>query len=309
MNFRTEYKPQPSQDPLDPKRAVTLLGSCFADNIGGAMRRAFWDARVNPCGTLFNPASVAEALRLAASADPRERIERSLAARGDVWVSLLFDSSFAALSREECLQKCLAGAEALRKGIADSQALFITLGTCWIYRCEEFPEMKGETAANCHKFPARMFRRERLGVAECTELIEEAERLARSINPEIRIIYTVSPVRHLRDDFHENTISKSTLILATADREYFPAYEIMMDDLRDYRFYAEDLAHPSKVAEQYIWLRFKEIYLDAKGRERIEKGESLRRRMEHRPLVEGSEEARRFREATEEEIKALGVRI
>lgn len=275
---------------MTPERAVTLLGSCFSDNIGARMRRALWDARVNPTGVLFNPASIATALRLCC--EPEEvtgRVESSLVQTDGYWASLLFDSSCAAPTREECVGKCLEAIDSLRKSVAESQAVIVTLGTVWVY---ELASQPGFIAGNCHKLPQATFQRRRLSPDETEAYIREIVDCCHRLGCD-EVIFTVSPVRHLRDDFHENTLSKATLHLAidaVSGRsesviEYFPAYEILLDDLRDYRWYASDLAHPSEEAVEYIWEKFQAVYLDAEGQATLREGESLSRALDHRPIV------------------------
>lgn len=328
MKFRSEYKVRPSAFRLDPELPVTLLGSCFSENIGAKMRRALWDARINPCGVLFNPASIRRILSLAASPDLSTEIACSIAYRDGCFVSLLFDSGFASLSFAGCLEKCMAGIEALREALHKSQALIVTLGTSWVYAVAGYGESgsqvgfgtqgglgsidKTAIVANCHKFPAAKFRRFSLTVDEVAGELLEIKRCTDEISGwDYPLVVTVSPVRHLRDDFHENTLSKATLQLGVAKAcesigcRYFPAYEILLDDLRDYRFYAADLAHPSEEAVQYIWEKFCQTYLSDRSQKLISEGESLVRRASHRPLVEDSSSSVAFREALRRDMESF----
>lgn len=322
MKFRSEYKVRPSAFRLDPELPVTLLGSCFSENIGAKMRRALWDARINPCGVLFNPASIRRMLSLAASPDPSVEIAGSIAYRDGVFVSLLFDSGFASRSFTGCLEKCVCGLEKLRDALHRSQALIVTLGTSWVYAidgCGESGKMgesvdidEASVVANCHKFPAAKFCRFSLSVEEVAGDLKEIKRCADEISGRnYPLLVTVSPVRHLRDDFRENTLSKATLQLGVAKAadsvgcKYFPAYEILLDDLRDYRFYAADLAHPSDEAVEYIWEKFCQTYLSDRSQKLISEGESLVRRASHRPLVEDSPSSVAFREALRRDMESF----
>ena len=305
MKFRSEYTPAPSALRLDPERPVTLLGSCFSANIGREMRRSRWEACVNPCGTLFNPASIRRVLEIAAIDDWEERDRRlamTIARKDDYYVSMLMDSGFAGEDFNDCLNFCSNAVEELRGAVGNSQALIVTLGTAWVFSISGVPDY---IVGNCHKFPAAKFDRRRLSVEDVGKEIELIEKAAREMNPEIEMIYTVSPVRHLRDDFHENTLSKATLQLALEGKEYFPAFEILLDDLRDYRFYAADLAHPSEEAVEYIWEKFRLTYLDPRGRELLDEGRALARMYEHRPQIVYGEGVKRFEEMRGEKARAF----
>lgn len=289
MKFRTEYKAERSDVLLNPDRGVMLLGSCFAENIVKRMVRCRWDA-VNPFGVLFNPLSIATAVNLALSPEneAKEEIEDSIFECDGIRHSWLFDSGMS--SRDKAVSETrIADALALfRDRIAKSEALFVTFGTAWCY----FLNRTGVVAANCHKQPQSLFTRRRISIEEIAEVWTPLIEKLREINPSLEVIFTISPVRHLKDGFVENMRSKATLILAVEELcrrfdfcRYFPAYEILNDDLRDYRFYASDLAHPSDQAVDYIWEIFQETYLDPAGRQRLKEGEKLTRRSEHRPII------------------------
>lgn len=289
MKFRTEYKAERSDVLLNPDREVMLLGSCFAVNIVKRMVRCRWDA-VNPFGVLFNPLSIATAVNLALSPEneAKQEIEDSIFECDGIRHSWLFDSGMS--SRDKAVSETrIADALALfRDRIAKSEALFVTFGTAWCY----FLNQTGTVAANCHKQPQSLFTRRRISIEEIAEVWTPLIEKLREINPSLEVIFTVSPVRHLKDGFVENMRSKATLILAVEELcrrfdfcRYFPAYEILNDDLRDYRFYAADLAHPSDQAVDYIWEIFQETYLDPAGRQRLKEGEKLTRLSEHRPII------------------------
>lgn len=287
MKFRTEYTPVP--DPgltLDPGTGVVLMGSCFTDNIGGMMRGCGWPVTVNPCGTLFNPLSIGELVMMAASEPDvrRERVERRLFEADGRWRSWDFPTRFSHPDRESCAALCMDALDTLGRGLREGSALIVTFGSAWIYRHE------GEPVANCHKQPERIFSRS----LASPDMLAEAWRGVRvaleRLNPELRVIFTVSPVRHIRDGLEGNSLSKATLRLLAASLEsegacYFPAYEILTDDLRDYRFYADDLVHPSDMAVRYIWERFQEKYLTPAGRQVLREGERRMRREAHRSIL------------------------
>lgn len=302
MKLRTEYKACFLRDAaLDPERPIVLLGSCFSDNIGRLMRKTLWNAAVNPCGVLFNPLSVASTIRNAVEgAVPR------FAQRGGVTVSWDFDSSFSSVDPQICLDRCADGWRRLRESLRLSQALIVTFGTAWVYA---LGSDRDDIVCNCHKFPASDFTRYRVTVEEIADIWSDTLNRVREINSGIKFIFTVSPVRHLRDGFAENSLSKATLRLA-CDRivdearrvgivaEYFPAFEIITDDLRDYRFYADDLAHPAAMASEYVWEKFQQVYLDDESRRILGEGAALVRRFAHRSIMSGSAEEISFRQTS-----------
>ena len=281
MKFRTEYKAREAE-PLRPADNILLIGSCFSTNIGGKMREALMPAAVNPCGTLFNPASIAACIREALTANPQMHIFNA----GSRWCSWLMNSDFAAQSHALCEERCAAALSTLRHSLISARTLIITFGTAWVYELEDSALIVG----NCHKQPASVFNRRAMTAQEITTLWSGLIRQLRKLNNGLRIIFTVSPIRHLRDGFRENTISKSILHLAVDELckstgvEYFEAYEIQMDDLRDYRFYDADLAHPSPEAVNYIWECFQLTYYSSADRAAIAAAAKLGRRLRHRPI-------------------------
>lgn len=302
MRFRTEYTARRSDITLDPEREMLLLGSCFSDNVGGRMRRSLWNAEVNPCGTLFNPVSIANSLRTAFG----ERGMSDFFEKEGVWLSWDFPSAFSSACRTDSLSRSEEALRRLERGVRRSQALVVTFGTSIVYELKEKP---GAVVANCHRFPATTFVRRRLSVGETVDLWNRVIPMLRSVNPSLKIIFTVSPVRHVKEGFESNSRSKAVLLLAVeelCDKNeecvYFPAYEIVGDDLRDYRFFASDLVHPSEECVDYVWEKFKETFLDASGADLLERGEALSRRAAHRPLVPGTAESQLFEEKTAEVV-------
>ena len=264
MVFRTEVDIPLSPWQIDHSQKILLLGSCFSGNIGERLLHAGFDADVNPLGTLYNPASIAEALH------PTNWPEFSQWLHSKAYTS-------PAIVPSTPLE--------LPLNSPSTPLLIITFGTAWIYRLKE----TGMIVANCRKQPDRLFLRERLSVDDIvntwTPLLEDW------LGEAPHIIFTVSPIRHRKDGFHENQISKSTLLLAVEelchkfpDRcSYFPAYEIMMDELRDYRFYADDMMHPSSVAVDYIWQRFQDTYFSATTKTKNLEYEKLYKQSLHVP--------------------------
>ena len=298
MKFRTEYEMKPAGRLLDPERPVVLMGSCFTDNIGQRMRFCQWEAYPNITGTLYNPSSIARILKLACSEEPEVSIDEiitdSIMTRDYLFFSWLADSKCNSHSKEKTFEMVKDRLLLLRKRLGEAQALIVTFGTAWIY---ELLTTKGYVVTNCHKIPSSAFVRRRLSVNEIVEEWKEVSNLLARMFPGLRVIYTVSPVRHLKDGFEGNSCSKAILRLACEELcnevldnhgEYFPAFELMNDDLRDYRFYASDMTHPSEVAVEYIWRKFCDRYLSSDSRRLLAEGEKATKRMNHRPISQGA---------------------
>ncbi len=260
MQFRTEYTPKPSGLQLDPDQPLLLIGSCFATNIGQRLAERQWSGLViNPFGTLYNPGSIADALtrRHAPRTEPEPY--------NGLYYS--FDCS-TLLSRSDRAEahRVMDQAYSLvrsRNEMQPFQAIVVTFGTAYIFELAD----GGRVVANCHKLPSSQFIRRRLTVSEIVGSWTAVAQKLKSELPDLHIIFTVSPVRHMADGFAGNARSKATLLLACEqlaalpDCHYFPAYEILNDDLRDYRFYANDLTHPSDLAADYIYEQFAATYL------------------------------------------------
>lgn len=258
-----------------------------------------WDA-YNGAGTLYNPMSIAKVLDMMIFGDDSlNGFEASLFESDGIVHSWLFDSHFSALSKDECLASIGDSRSRLLDSLDKAQALIVTFGTSWCYALSDRNSANGTYAkreeyivANCHKMPASMFHRRRVSVEEISHLwIDLCYRL-RNKYPNLSIVFTVSPVRHLKDGFEGNTLSKATLHLAiekicenVSDTIYFPAYELLSDDLRDYRFYASDLVHPSDDAVQYIWEIFCQTFIDSKGEELLRQGKRKYKLANHHPNI------------------------
>lgn len=292
MNFRTEYRPELSSRPLDPEKGVVLIGSCFSDSIGARMQECMWPALPNPCGVLYNPVSVAAVLELACCADPescRQIIRESLTCRDGIRHSWLMDSGVSGSTSSQTEKRIDDSLRNLREGLEKAQALIVTFGTSW---CYELSGRKGTIVANCHKYPSDHFRRRRLGIDEIVNRWKILIETLRARHPDLKIIFTVSPIRHLKDGLEGNTRSKAVLQLAcelicedTENAEYFPAYEILLDDLRDYRFYGQDMTHPSPQAVEYIWEKFCSRYLTTASAGVLAEGEKIVKSFRHRPIL------------------------
>lgn len=261
----------------------------------------------NPFGVLYNPASISNSLRLIIS--DSTFTEDDLCFHNDLWFSLNHDTSFSRQDREECLAAINNTLQSIRAFLKKCRYLFLSFGTAWIYVYKK----TGKTAANCHKLPAAEFDRRLLGTEETImdykHLIEELLRF----NPDLKLIFTVSPIRHFKDGAFNNQVSKSILFLVIhalqnmhANIHYFPAYEVFMDELRDYRFYAADMLHPSDVGIDYIWERFGDIYFDESAKIILAGADKIHKAIAHRPYQKGSPGYKSFIENTLEQINRLG---
>lgn len=279
---------------------IQTFGSCFAENLGYRLSDNRFDVDQNPFGILYNPASVARSLRLLMRATPYT--ESQLVIYDHMAHSFDHHGSFSFPTTEGALQKINDRLLSSARRLREATRLIITWGTAYIYRLKT----NGQIVANCHKIPANRFERSLLTpdeiVAEWNELLPAIW----AVNPEVKILFTVSPIRHVKDGLHANQLSKATLLLAVdrlvadfPDRlAYFPAYEILLDELRDYRFYAEDMLHPSPQAIAYIWRRFAEAYLTEDTRRILNEWEEIRKALNHRSLYPDSRSNQRFLEQT-----------
>lgn len=294
--FQTKVVIPESSFKIDYYHKILTMGSCFAENIGKRMKDACFDIVTNPFGVLYNPYSISNSLRLLMN---NKHFERSdIFENRGLWQSFAHSSLFSSYSVEECLDNMNIQAENAINFLKDTDYLLITFGTAWV-----FEEMEsGRVVSNCHKLPASNFKRRRLSTDEIVTDYSELIIQLVTLNPKLKIVFSVSPIRHWKDGAHENNISKSTLHLAIDELSnkfdnvyYFPAYEIQMDELRDYRFYAADMVHPSDVAVDYIWMRFSDTYFDKPTTILKKELERLNLDFSHRPLKPDSDEYQLFK--------------
>lgn len=274
---------------------ILTLGSCFADVVGHQLKAYKVNTEVNPFGTLFNPLSIFKIVSPTYSrADERLYVQNS-----EAWVHYDFHSQFSGNSKDELsesINEKLINTQSYLSA-QNSQFLLLTFGTSFIYKL-----LQPQTyVANCHKMPKNLFEKILLSVKDICKAFAILHQELKEINPNLRIVLTVSPVRHTKDGMAENQVSKSILRAAChylttdyQDVEYFPSYEIMMDDLRDYRFYKPDMIHPNEVAEQYIFEKFSETYFDDKLKDFIKIWQPIRKALNHRPFNEKSDIHQQF---------------
>ena len=296
MQFTTKIPVQKSTFPIDYDSKVMLLGSCFAENMGKKFDYFKFQATTNPFGIIFNAVSLEKLIRRAV--ENRTFTENDIFFHNDLWHCYEVHSELSNLDKDAFLESLNDIIRSTNKQLNESTHIIITLGTSWVYRNIE----TNEIVANCHKVPQKQFTKELLSIHQTEESLQSIISLIHSVNPNCNFIFTVSPVRHIKDGFAENTLSKAHLIAAIhktithhpSPITYFPAYEIMMDELRDYRFYAEDMLHPNQTAIDYIWLRFYEHYISESAAKLMEEVDAIQKGLAHRPFNPNTESHQKF---------------
>jgi hypothetical protein len=297
MSFFTEIEISEFPYKMDYSKSMMLFGSCFSENIGQKLIDLKFQVDMNPFGILYNPESIAGSLKLLLK--DHTFTEEDLFFDQGLWNSFYHHSRFSDVDREVVLEKINSRIKLSAEFLKTADFLVITFGTAWVYELIN----TGQIVSNCHKIPAKHFNRFRLGVNEISETYHHVLEELWKFNPNLKIIFTVSPIRHWKDGAVENQISKSTLLLAIdrliiglADRDckYFPSYEIMMDELRDYRFYAEDMIHLSPVATDYIFDRFCKFMISKESLNLAGNVMKIRKSLMHRPVNLTSMEYEKF---------------
>ena len=310
MDFRTTLNLTSSPHSITRSTAILTIGSCFADVIGSRLYHNKLPALVNPFGTIFNPISISKLLKQALQKQvPQEEL---YVLQQESWFHYDFHSSIWATSKTQLQNFTQQRLHEVYQWLQQTDVLIITLGTAYVYRHLE----TGQIVANCHKTPGKFFKKELLGVDTCTNELTELLEQIRVVRPNIRVIVTVSPVRHTRDTLPLNAVSKSVLRLAchflseTLDYvDYFPAYELLLDDLRDYRFYKADLIHPSEVAETYIFNQFSDVYFSEDLKKFVLEWQKIQQALTHRPLQPNTSAHRQFLEKLLVKLTSLSSQI
>ena len=268
MEFRTIVDINDPGFRIEPREEMLFVRSCFADNIGARFKEEKFRATVNPFGVMYNPASILHTIEKMSTRDVQSHLQCD-------WPNL-----------------------------TDLKSVFLTLGTNHVYRLNE----TGEIVDNCQKRPQSLFTEEELTVDECADYLQKAIDILRKHNPDIYVVLTVSPIRYRKYGYHGSQLSKATLLLATRKVKgatYFPAYEIVNDELRDYRFYAEDMLHPSSQTVDYIWERLSEVYFSEETKAFLRAWQPLKAALNHKPFNPDSEEYRIFIDKTMLKIAEL----
>jgi len=289
VHFRTEISLTQSNKKITLQTPILTVGSCFAEVIGQKLVDNKIPTLANPFGTIFNPLSITKLLRQSITQQLPD--ENLYIENQGVWFHHDFHSSCWATSKEALISQLTHQLHRVREWLLSTKWLILTFGTAYVYQ-----QIATECiVANCHKMPNKQFRRELLSIEAIVEDFRDICTLLRSFNSSLTVILTVSPVRHTRDTLPLNAVSKSILRVAChelsetlANVHYFPAYELLLDDLRDYRFYKPDLIHPNETAEQYIFQRFSETYFDDSLKQFVREWQKLKQEMAHRPLQPNS---------------------
>ena len=282
---------------------LLFLGSCFADEVGGICRGLGFDAIVNPFGVLYNPASIAQSVERLDSGKPFGHEDVIGVGEGQ-YCTFSHNTAFWNCSEDALLERVNRNLAEAHAHFVKSKWIILSLGTSWVFQDKETHEV----VSNCHKLPAARFERIFLPVEQSYQYLSEIVQQ----HPEKQFIFTVSPLRHMKDGLHENQLSKAALLLAVnevcksfGNAHYFPAYEILLDELRDYRFYKEDMVHPTEQAVRYIWERFVDFAIDPKEKPAMKAAAELKQMLQHRPVFPESEAFKKFELLKEKKISEL----
>ncbi len=300
LKFKLTLPAKRSENPMGYRDAIFLIGSCFSENIGAKLTTHLFKVFENPHGILFNPISVTQSL--SDCMVNKQYVESDLFKLNEVWNSWHHHSRYSGITAAEAVEKIN---DSIKKGhaflkVADH--IVITLGSAWVYQLNnQSTHTEGQVVANNHKAPATWFDRKLMKPDDLVVLLKNTIQQLQQFNPHLNIIFTISPVRHLREGLIENNRSKAVLIQAVHDviecsdkTAYFPSYEYVMDDLRDYRFYAEDLVHPNYAASNYVWEKLVETYFNEETQQIMKQVAELQIAMQHKPFFAGSLQHQEF---------------
>lgn len=310
MNLQTPVALPKASFDISHRATILLFGSCFSENIGLKLTENKFTVNVNPFGVLYNPISIYNAIdRLL---DKQEFTQKDFIHHNDSYHSFMHHGSFSKTRQDDALQSVNNEFYKATSQLDVADFLLITFGTSYVFKWND----TGEIVGNCHKIPTNQFTRERLTVEDITTTWNSLIKRILASNPNLKIVFTVSPIRHFKDGAHNNQLSKSILHLSIdnlieqfpANTFYFPAFEIMMDQLRDYRFYTDDMLHPSQLAQEYIWKRFAETYFSEETQTIISQWQRIRQSLSHRPYNADSEAYQKFLLRTIADIEAFEKR-
>ncbi len=309
MDFRLEFDPPSLSQKIDLDDNIMLVGSCFTEHVYNYLVASKFSAVQNPHGVLFNPVSIANAL--SRYVEKKHISSNELFEQNGLWNHWDFHSSLSCTNKEESLERMNETISSAHSFLKHAQWLIVTLGSAYVY------ELQGpQVVANCHKIPSSHFTKRMLDPEEIVSTYNKIITQIKQFNHNLNIIFTISPVRHLRDGFVENNRSKSVLIHAvdklTRQQEhlhYFPSYELVIDDLRDYRFYAEDMVHPNYLATRYVWEKFCAAAINGRSREVMKELDQLNMAFQHKPLHPDSVEHRKFRIKYKDIAQSLATRF
>ncbi|WP_396601987.1 GSCFA domain-containing protein [Algibacter sp. R77976] len=309
MNLQTKISlGKQSEDQIDYNSNVLLFGSCFSENIGKKLDYFKFKNSQNPFGILFHPKAI-ETL-ISNAVDSKHFSEEDVFFHNEQWACFDAHSKLSHTSKDTLINQLNEQIDLTNSKLKSASHIIITLGTAWVYR----EISTNNIVANCHKVPQKQFKRELLSVEEITASLKQILSLIRSVNYTASVIFTVSPIRHTKDGFVANTQSKAHLITAihqviSNQSFYFPSFEIMMDELRDYRFYQEDMVHPSQLAINYIWDKFKMVWISDQSFKTMEEVEVVQKGLQHKPFNIKSEAHQKFLQNLEVKISRLQIQF
>lgn len=326
MKLQTEIPLNPEENQIDYSSKILLMGSCFSENIGRKFDYFKFQNLQNPFGVIFNPVSIEKLIVRAI--DDVSFSEEDIFQHNDVWKCFDVHSELSALDKNKFLESLNSALQNLREALFSATHIIFTFGTSWVYRTVDASALlsTGEIVANCHKLPKQHFQKELLSIETISKSLQTIFDKISTINPAATIITTVSPVRHIKDGFVENSLSKAHLISAIhhflnlksapdSFRDlkrksfYFPAFEIMMDELRDYRFYAEDLLHPNKTAIELIWQKFSRVWIASETETLQKEITAVQSGLNHRPFNPNSAEHLQFSDKLQLKIREIQKRF
>lgn len=303
MNLTTPIIITPLTQSIVYDDSLLFLASCFADEVGAICRGLGFNAQVNPFGTLYNPASIAQSIKRLHAGTPFTSSEVIQVGK-EFFCTFSHNTDFWSPSEEALLEKVNKHLAEAHSHFINAKWIILSLGTSWAFR----NKTSNQIVSNCHKLPANCFDRVFLNTDQSVAILAE---LLKAF-PDKEFIFTVSPLRHLKDGLHENQLSKASLLLAVDEvcrshenAHYFPAYEILLDELRDYRFYKEDMVHPTDQAVRYIWEKFVEFAIDPSEYPAMKAAEELKQMLQHKPLFPDSDAYRKFELLKEQKVKEL----
>lgn len=310
MNLQTYvHIPKPNFD-ISHKSKILMLGSCFSENIGTKLVEHKFSVNVNPFGIIYNPLSIYNSINRLL--DKRVFVEKDFIFHNEMYHSFMHHGSYSRANLSEAINNVNHEFNSASNQLKNTDVLLITFGTSYVFRWKE----SREVVSNCHKIPANKFSRERLTVDDIVLQWRSLIQRILLVNPDLKIVFTVSPIRHFKDGAHENQLSKATLHLSVDKIEnefsenvfYFPAYEIVMDQLRDYRFYTDDMLHPSSLSQSYIWERFGDTYFSAETEKINMEWKKIAQALSHKPYHSHFKEYKKFLHRTIEELQAFEER-
>ncbi len=312
MKLQTQIPFERAKIPLDYQSEVLLLGSCFVENIGDKLRYYQFQKQQNPFGILFHPLAIENLVTRAIENEFYQETE--VFEQDGRWLCFDAHSDLSAATEEALLRNLNSSLRETRLWLQQASHIIITLGTAWVY----WHKSTKKVVANCHKVPQKQFEKQLLTVEEIQSSLSRLTNQIHSVNPEAELTFTISPVRHLKDGFVENQQSKAHLISAVHEllktskvllrTSYFGSYEIMMDELRDYRFYGKDLVHPNELAVDYIWEKFKSVWISEESYPVMDEVEAVQKGLEHKPFNPKSEAHGEFRTSLQAKITYLKER-